>query len=94
MSNLRCGHLYSVVGKTMALTSGKPAGADHQHEMQCTLQGISAVQPLRPVKTHHTASHLEQQLSLHPKGSDKKVQPRNAAFAASHLEARSTLHPK
>lgn len=70
------------------------AGTDHQHEMQCTLQGISAPQPIRPVRTTHTASHLEQKLSLHPTGSDRKLLPRNTAFAASHLEARSTLHPK
>ena len=66
---------------------------EHQHEMQCTLQGVPAVQPVRSVKTMHTASHLEQKLSLHPTGPDTKPLPRNTAFAASHLEARETLHP-
>ena len=70
------------------------AGGEHEHEMQCTLQGISAPQPIRPVRTNHTASHLEQRLSLHPTGADHKLLPRNTAFAASHLEANNTLHPK
>lgn len=61
--------------------------------MQCTLQGVPAVQPVRPVKTLHTASHLEQKLSLHPSGPDRKPLARNKAFAASHLEAYNTLHP-
>ena len=69
------------------------SGTEHEHEMQCTLQGVPAVQPIRPAKVVHTASHLEQKLSLHPSGSDKKPPPRNIAFAASHLEARNTLHP-
>lgn len=69
------------------------SGADNQHEMQCTLQGIPAVQPIRLVKAVHTASHLEQKLSLHPCGTDRQPPLRNTAFTASHLEARDTLHP-
>ncbi|DBA81753.1 hypothetical protein WJX77_006676 [Trebouxia sp. C0004] len=87
------------VGDAWLTSRGKgavpiPVGTDHQHEMQCTLQGISAPQPIRPVRTTHPASHLEQKLSLHPTGSERKLLPRNTAFAASHLEARSTLHPQ
>lgn len=68
-------------------------GGEHQHEMQCTLQGVPAVQPIRLLKATHTASHLEQKLSLHPTGVDKKPIARNTVSAASHLEARNTLHP-
>ncbi|KAL3152201.1 hypothetical protein ABBQ32_001288 [Trebouxia sp. C0010 RCD-2024] len=86
------------VGDVWLTSRGKAAvpgftGGGSQQEMQCTLQGVPAVQPIRLVKTAHTASHLEQKLSLHPCGQDRQSPPRNPAFAASHLEARNTLHP-